>query len=198
MLVTRIEEHSKNKKRIYIDDQFAFILYSGEVYKYGMKSGHSITETDYYEIINDIVLKRAKKRALYLLTSMDRTENQLRNKLKQNEYTEDIIELVLDYVKKYSYIDDERYVKNYIESNAERKSRQKIISDLFQKGIDKEIINQIVGQYYQSDEKKIINQLLEKKKFNRKEATPKEIQKMFNYLYRRGFQLEDIKKVLHI
>lgn len=198
MLVTKMEEHSKNKKRIYIDDQFAFLLYSGEVSKYEIKSGHTITEAVYNEIINDIVLKRAKKRALYLLTSMDRTEKQLRIKLMQNEYTEDIIEQVLDYVKKYAYIDDERYVKNYIESHAERKSRQKIMSDLSQKGIDKEIISQKIDQYYLSDEKKIINQLLEKKKFNRKEATPKEIQRMFQYLLRRGFRLEDIKNVLHI
>lgn len=198
MLVTGIEEYSKKKKRVYIDEQFAFTLYSGEVYKYKIKLGHSLPESDYDEILNEVVLKRAKKRALYLLASMDRTEHQVRTKLKQNDYTEEIINQAVEYVKRFSYIDDERYVKNYIECFEQRKSRQKIEMELYQKGINKELISSVIEQYYQSDERIIIQQLIEKKKFEIDEATPKEIQKMFNFLARRGFQLEDIKNVLHI
>lgn len=198
MLITGIEEYSKKKKRIYIDEQFAFTLYSGEVYKYKITLGHSISEADYNEIVNEVVLKRAKKRALYLLSSMDRTEYQIRTKLKQNDYTEVIIDQAIEYVKKYSYIDDERYVKNYIDCFKDRKSRQKMAVELYQKGAPKDIISRVVEQNYQSDERIIIQQLVEKKKFDINVATPKDTQKMFNFLARRGFQLEDIKSVLHI
>ena len=44
-------------------------------------------------------LKQAKLKALSLLTDMDRTEEQLRQKLRQKAYEDDVIEQAIEYVK---------------------------------------------------------------------------------------------------
>ena len=70
-------------------------------------------------------MRRAKLRALHLLTALDRTEAQLREKL-QASYGEEAVETAIEYVKSFGYLDDERYVRVYIESKSRTKSRKQI------------------------------------------------------------------------
>ena len=91
------------------------------------------TEEKSEEEIKDEV-RRAKLRALHLLTAMDRTEAKLREKL-QASYCEEAVEEAVAYVKSYGYLDDERYVKVYIESKSRTKSRKQIEQEIkFKKG----------------------------------------------------------------
>ena len=94
MLVTALEEYTKGRYKIYLDEQFAFVLYKGELRRFKIKLDFELSDSDYEEIINDIILKRAKRRTLYLLKDMDRTEQQVRNKLKEGFYPEDIFILL--------------------------------------------------------------------------------------------------------
>ncbi len=82
MIVTEIEELTKTKFKVYLDGQFAFMLYKGELKRFGIKQGEDLTQENYEKIQNEVLLKRAKKRAMHLLEDMDRTESALRKKLK--------------------------------------------------------------------------------------------------------------------
>ena len=72
MTVTKIEavSNSKNQYKIYVDEQFAFVLYKGELSRYHIKAGEDIGENVYREIYDEVIVKRAKLRALNLLNSM--------------------------------------------------------------------------------------------------------------------------------
>ena len=88
MTVTKIEPVTKTRFRVYIDEQFAFVLYNGELSRYHIAVDSELDEEDYNEIFRDIIVKRVKARALHLLSDMGRTEAQLRSKLEQGGYTE--------------------------------------------------------------------------------------------------------------
>jgi hypothetical protein len=92
MIVTRIETVTKTKFRVYIDGQFAFVLYKSELSRYHIKENEEVTEAVFRLLKEEVVLKRAKLRAMHLLNDMDRTEEQLITKLKHNDYTDYIIE----------------------------------------------------------------------------------------------------------
>ena len=47
MTVNRIEEVSSSKVKVYIDEEFAFALYKGELRKYGIKEEKELTEAAY-------------------------------------------------------------------------------------------------------------------------------------------------------
>ena len=68
----------------------------------------------------------AKNQALRFLEVMDRTESELRKKLKDKDYSDDEVNEAIDFVKSYNYINDERYARIYIESSRNKKSRKKI------------------------------------------------------------------------
>ena len=90
---------------------------------------------------NDM-LKRAKLRCMHLLEKRDYTEKELRQKLEngKTEYTEEQIDGAIAYVKSFRYVDDGRYACKYIEAMQSRKSRRQIEQELYQKGVDRELI----------------------------------------------------------
>ena len=65
-----IEPVTKTKFRIYLDGQFAFVLYKSELSSCHLKDGEAVTEDQIETILSEIVLKRAKRKAMSLLQSM--------------------------------------------------------------------------------------------------------------------------------
>ena len=114
MIVTKVEPLSKTKYKIYLNHQFAFVLYKGELRSYKISDGRELSEEELDEIREKILLKRAKKRAMHLLEDMDRSEAGLREKLKAGLYPEDLIEAAVTYVKSFGYLNDVRYAENFI------------------------------------------------------------------------------------
>ena len=55
------------------------------------------------------IAEKAKHRALHLLEYMDRTEKNMRMKLAQGGYPQDVIDETIDFLKSYGYIDDQKY-----------------------------------------------------------------------------------------
>lgn len=137
---------------------------------------------------------RAKKRALHLLERMDRTEHQLREKLRASEYPEDVIEEAIAYVKSFRYLDDERYAETFTRYRKERMSRQKIKQKLMLKGVSKDIISNAIEEEYDVDETIHIRSILEKKHFSSGDADEGEFRRVYSYLLRRGFRSSDILK----
>lgn len=191
MLVTALEEYTKGRYKIYLDEQFAFVLYKGELRRFKIKLDSELTDSDYEEIINDIILKRAKRRTLYLLKDMDRTEQQVRNKLKEGFYPEEMIDKAIEYAKGYNYINDDNYARRYIAYKSSSKSRMAIVSDLRNKGISKELVDSIYDENEMNDDEAIIK-LIKKKRVDVNEADKDQLRKIYMYLSRKGFRYEDI------
>jgi len=200
MLVTDIREVSKSKVKIEIDGKFAFVLYKGELRVYGIKQGEEFPESAYLEITEKVLPERARKRAMNLLKSRSYTSAQLMDKLIMGGYSAQTAQSALDYVSSFGYIDDEQYTRDFIEYNMERKSRQRIMTDLMKKGISRELFKEIWEEVAGEDtgelEREQIKQWLIKKNFSVKDATGAEKQRMMGFLFRRGFSIDAIRNVL--
>ena len=132
--------------------------------------------------------------ALALLEFRDRTERELRQKLKEREYSAGEIEETVLFLKEYRYLDDEAYAGRYIRSCAARKSRRQIRADLERKGVSREVID-LQLQEEEVDEDSQIRKLLQKKGYEpgkRLEAT--EYRRIMGTLGRRGFSGEAIRR----
>jgi len=200
MIVTDIVELSKTKVKVCVDDDIYFALYRSELGKFAVKKGCELSKETYDRIMNEVLLKRAKLRCMNLLKNRDYTEHQLVTKLKQGFYPEEIIHAVVAYVISSGYIDDTRYARSYIEYAGQTKSRRQIENDLMRKGVSKETIQQAYTQCTEEDstieEEELIRRLLEKKHFDKQNATYEECQRMVGFLYRKGFVIDKIYKVI--
>ncbi|MCR5754268.1 MAG: recombination regulator RecX [Acetatifactor sp.] len=201
MRVTQIVELSKSRSKVYIEQEFAFVLYKGELRMYHIHEGEEIKEEDYQTIMQELLPKRAKLRAMNLLTKRDYTTAQLKQKLMDGFYPKEIIEQALDYVASFHYTDDLRYATDYIDYHESDKSRRRIVMDLTSKGISEEIIERAFEEWEEQggcrNEIEMIERLLEKKHYDGEQADFKETQRVFAWLMRKGFECETIKKVMH-
>ncbi len=141
-------------------------------------------------------LTRAKKYALYLLTDMDRTEQQLRDKLAKKDYSDEIIEETIRYVKSFGYIDDSRYIRHFTECSLTGKSLRRIKNDLMKKGLDRNLIDETIQDMDEIDERPLIRKLAEKKYRSLKDEDPNRYRKTAQFLAGKGFSSGDIFSVL--
>lgn len=194
--VTAVLPQEKGRALVQFDNGMKVLLYKGEIRRLSLKEGEYISEMLYEKILKEIVGMRAKKRAMHLLERMDRTESQLSEKLRQNGYPDICIEEAIAYVKSYHYIDDTRYAENYVRFHQQKKSRQRLKMDLYAKGIDKAIIEDVLEKTFSSDEQEKIRRLLEKRHFDYGRSDRKEQQKTYQFLMRRGFRSSDILQMM--
>ncbi len=201
MLVTQISgTSSKARFRIYIDGQFAFVLYRGELRSLHIEEGGELSGETYRQIMTQILPKRAKLRCMNLLQSRDYTRRQLEDKLRRGEYPDSCIAEAIAYVESYGYLDDGRYARNYIEYRMRTKSRAQLEAELLRRGVAKDVIREAFAQLAETgaaqDETELIRALMEKRKYCPDTADEKEKQRMYGYLCRRGFSPEQVRKAL--
>lgn len=144
--------------------------------------------------------KRAKLRCMHLLEKRDYTEMELRRKLQQGRtpYTEEEIDSAIEYVKGYHYVDDGRYAGKYIECMSSRKSRRQIEQELAQKGVDRELVQLAFEEADEIPEDEQIEAWMRKRHYDPESADPKERQRMYAFLARKGFQAENIRRALRV
>ena len=175
------------------------MLYKGELSRYHIAEDSELEEEIYQNLRKEIVLKRAKLRAMHLLNDMGRTESQLRTKLLRNDYPSDIVEEAIAYVKSFGYINDAEYARNFIENRKEKKSKKEIYAALCQKGLPKDLIETALEERYADDDSiAAIEAIVRKKKFDPKSTDYREMQKMMGYLVRKGFRYDDIRQVIQV
>ena len=199
MIVTRIEEISKSKVRVTLDSEFSLVIYKGELKKYHITENEEFPQNQ-YELLLTVLEKRAKLRCMNLLKSRDYTVYQLKTKLKENGYPEFLIDTAIEYVVSYGYVDDERYTRAYIESVSGTKSRNQIMNDLVRKGLDRQHIaeayEEIMAEHNEDPEEDLIRRYIVKKHYDAATATYEEKQKLIAFLYRKGFGLDKIYKIV--
>ena len=195
MIVTGIEPVTKKKYKVEIDGQLAFMLYKGELSRYHIRIQEEIEEDTYRQILSEVLEKRAKLRAMHLLTKMDRTEKELYEKLKNDGHPACVIEAAVAYVKSYGYIDDRQYARKYIESQKEKKGFRRIAMELSHKGISRELIAEAAEEAARPEAREQIRELVRKKK-KEERLSEKEKLRLYGFLARRGFSSSDIWDVL--
>lgn len=183
-----------NRTQVFVDDNNSFLLYKGEMRKYNIEPEMELEDETYREIL-ELLYKRAKERALYLLDDSYKTEKQIRDKLRGGCYPESIINNVIIYLTEYGLVDDLRYAKLYIEYKSSSKSKKQIVQDLYVKGIQKKKIDEAFEESEYSDEKSL-NKIVEKRisRYNLNE--PKDVQKLYRYLVAKGYSYSDVRKTI--
>lgn len=84
--------------------------------------------------------------ALKHLANRDRTCQEIKKHLKEKEFSTDEIEETVGYLLEMNYLNDELYIKNYIEYAVSKgKGSAKIKGELWNKGVDKQLIDEVVS-----------------------------------------------------
>lgn len=195
MQITRIEAGKGKKYKVFGDDIFLFALYKKELKKYGIAEDIELDDNLIEDIKENCILKRAKERALYLLEYKPYSVSMMKEKLYGSEYSKEIAEKVILFLKEYHYLDDEEYVRMYVGTYAVRKSRKQLTCDLLRKGISKESIDDYFEQFEYSEQECFERQF--ERYIRGKDLEDWKVrQKVFRYFLGKGFSVSIIENSL--
>jgi len=195
MQIEALTPLDKRRSKVLTDEDFAFVLYKGELKTYGIEAGQELADETYDRILREVLFKRAKERVLYLLKSRDRTELEIRRKLKEGYYPQEAIEYAVSFLKEYRFVDDEDYGRRYIRTYAGKKSRRQMEYELCSKGLPRETVGILLEEQGLSEEEPI-RRYLKKKGYEKDSALPGEKARMAAALVRKGFSYDDIYRIM--
>lgn len=195
MIVTKIEGYQKGKYKVFLNDAFAFVLYRTEIKKYQIEENQELPEERRLLILQEVLLKRAKLRAMHILKNFDRTEKQLRDRLKENFYPEEVIDDAVIYVKSYHYIDDTDYARRYATYRKEQKSRRQIVMELRNKGVSVACIEDGL-QAIDFKDQDVLVEMVNKRCRGDLSLCNMENQKLLRYFLSKGFSYDQVRDAI--
>ena len=95
------------------------------------------------------------------------------------------INLAIKLAKEYGYINDETFARNFV-SQYSNKSKRELKNKLYLKGINKNIIDEVVNDIDPDKEIEVAGRLAEKYMRN-KTIDKKSLSNLYSYLLRKGF-----------
>ncbi|MED9813858.1 regulatory protein RecX [Anaerostipes sp.] len=185
MIITKLDKVGTKQVRLFFDEEKYCLLYYNEVRRLGFHEKDEVGQKEFEEL-NKLLLHRAKLKAMSLLKYQDRTRKELKDRLMRVEFPEFITEGAIAYVESFGYINDEEYVRRYMEYKAGTKSRIQIKMDLRKKGIGTEILERIFDEYeYEEDD--VLEEQVQKRIRQKGSVTKENFQKYYGYFARKGF-----------
>ena len=139
--------------------------------------------------------REARNKGLYYLQFSGKTENEMRKKLAEQEFSPASVEDAVLFLKHYRYLDDEDYARRYVERNGHKKSIRQMKFDLRQKGVADDLV-ELVFEEMEVDETSQIMGLLKKKAYDPEAADPAKRQKIYAFLSRKGFSYDAINSAM--
>ncbi|QQG43618.1 MAG: RecX family transcriptional regulator [Candidatus Daviesbacteria bacterium] len=210
--ITEVTPQKKNPHRfnIYLDGQFVFGADENLMVNRRLVVGKELSTSDVEHLIKETEVGKLMERMYRLFSIRQRSEKEVRDYLKnlsfkrrlkeQEEISSFIVDTIVARLKQLKFINDEEFAKAWV--SARRKSKQKGVrvlkQELFQKGINKEIIEEVINDTgYVISEAELAKQALEKRmKIWKNLPTLEFKKKAYEFLTRRGFEFSVIKEVV--
>ncbi len=195
MTVTAIEKRRKGFCALYIDGEFVVKLDTEVVLSHRVDVGDEIDDEKLKEVIDASNLKRAKDKAMWLVSFRDHSQKELTDKIAK-DYGYDAAQKAVERMVELNLVNDERYAYRYASDLIQIKhlSKSGAIRKLFEKGIDKELAQAAVDAV-DCDFEDSIRAVIEKK-YLKYLNDEKGRRRCVNALLRLGYTYSDINSVI--
>jgi len=199
MKITKIEEQKKHKNRmsVFLDGAFAFGIDAYSLYALKLSENDEIDEATLAHIKDTVLFEDAKNYAARLLSTRSYTERDMQKKLLFRTGSETVTEKTVVFLKEYKLIDDADFARRYAADclNIKKYGRQKIKYKLIEKGIAKELAEEIVSaDMFFETESENLAVLMEKRLRGDFEKT--NVMKAKRYFAARGYSFDEIDSVV--
>ena len=200
--ITKITSQKRKKDRynIFINNTYSFSVDEDVLVKYKLKKGKKLTDDSLIDILTAESLQKTYTTAVRYLGIRPRSVKELADYLKRKEYEEDHIELVLHRLIREKHLDDHRFTESFVKERIRQKSKgpRLIQQELYEKGIDKEVVEeilQIVG--FNEQYEAAMKEASKRAKQDKKESLGRQKEKIRLALMRKGFETDVINEVMN-
>jgi len=204
MRITKIESQQKNptRKNLFADDEFLVGVSTETLLRFGIRVGDEIGEEKLKALQASEELQGAKSIALRFLARRQRTEKEIRDKLREKEFGDEEIASTIEHLRGLGFLNDEEFARSFIRHQLALRPKGKLAlkQKLLLLGVAKETIDTALAEAFeetsQEDSAIEVARKFLKKSAKARDDPRKTKQKLAAFLTRRGFTWDVISPVL--
>lgn len=212
MKITAItpQKQSENRVNVMVDGVYRLSLDVFQLSDLGVRVGNEYTEDELVSLEQESQFGKLYVRAveyslmrphsarelrdyLYKKTMNRKVKNRKTGEVYEKEgVSESLTERVFARLVDKGYVDDEKFARFWIESRHRNKgtSIKRLQSELFQKGVERSIVDTLLNDSERNDESEL-HKVLQRKRHRYPDQ-----QKLIHYLMRQGFLYDDVIQAL--
>lgn len=199
MELTAAEPRRKGLVQLYIDGEEAVKVDMEVFLRARLKPGDELSDEELHQLILDSDARRAREKALYLLEHRNHSKKELAEKIARTAASREAAEAAAEHMEELGLVDDEAYAKSCTEEMFLRKrfGPMRVRQELRRKGIDGELIDQLVEYYQQYDGGRLIPENIQavlEKKYWGWQSDEKVRRRAYAALQRLGYNYEEIRE----
>lgn len=204
------ERRGIHRYNIYLDGEFAFGADEDLMVDWRLVPGKVLNTSDVERLLFEAEVGKLMERMYRLFNLRQRSGKEVRDYLRnlsfkrkvlgQEEISEAAIELLINKLKQKGLLSDEQFAKAWVQSRRKTKKKGKIAlkAELYQKGINQDLIEEVLEEESTPEsEKQLAQQALVKKIKTWRNLPLLEFRKKsYEFLLRRGFEYEVVREVI--
>lgn len=163
--VTGLKPQKNNKRvNVYLDNKFGFGIDLDNLVKFGIKTDAVYSNEEITKIVYEAEFHKSFEKLLRFAMTRPRSEKEVADWFKRKKVHESMQEKLIAKIRKLDLLDDTKFAKWWIEQRLtfRQKSIRMLKMELVQKGIEKEIINNVLADT-DIDELTLAKNLVKKK-----------------------------------
>lgn len=141
----------------------------------------------------------ALKKMLHYCDYQDRCKKEILTKLNTFELDDSDKDFIVEFLQNEGFINDERYCRSYVKSklNLKKWGVNKIKLSLITKGIDRDIIDEVLSEIDKDSYKEELINLLKNKKINEPDPYKRKA-KLIRYAVGKGYSISEVMEVIEL
>ncbi len=198
-IITAIRpQKSKKRVNIHLDGKFGFGIDLENFVKLGLKVEQELSEEEIEKIIKKAEFQKAYDKIVRFANLRPRSKKEINDWLRKYRVHKSIHKDLFNRLKRLDMLDDRKFAQWWVDQRLSFRPRGKraLFAELRQKGIDRDLIKEVLDET-KVDEEKIALNLLKKRNYRWKNLNKLEARKkMGEFLARKGFNWEIIKQTI--
>lgn len=194
MKITAVEPRRKQMCALFIDGEYVMNLDAQTLIENRFDVGREIDDDELKDIIDKSNERRAKEKALWLISYRSHSKKELFDKLKRS-FDEESAQKAVDRMEELGLINDEEFARLYARKlvNGKKMSVKAAEFELYRKGIDKITAEQVLGELKYDPQTQIIEFITKKYKNIQDEKIKR---RAVAALQRKGYSWEEIRQAI--
>lgn len=198
MELTAAEPRRRGLTQLFLDGEPAVKVDTETFLRAGWKPGAQISDEELYELIQASDERRAREKAMYLLEHRNHSKKELTDKIARTAASREAAKAAADRMEELGLLNDESYARDLARELFTRKryGAGRVRQELRLKGIDSELIDELLEEYGDEDSAlENIRAILERK-YGDWEENEKTRRRAFGALQRLGYSYDLIRRVM--
>lgn len=196
MKITYLSEYKGDTWEVRLDGGGKFFINKSVAEEFSLREGLDISSSALEQIKGADILRKAKKRGLYLLGERSMCRGELLSKLTKT-YGAEIAAEAVGYIDGLGYIDDEDYAPRLAEYLVHRKrwGKRRTRQEMIRRGLDRELVDNVLADLSDEELDEELTELIEKKYYS-KIGSYDDRRRTIAALMRRGYDYSAIKRCI--